>query len=73
MKKKAIIFLADGMADDPLEELGGKTPLEYAHTPGMDSIAQRGCSGTFRTLPDGLPTSSDVANMSVMGYYPEEN
>ena len=73
MKKKAIIFLADGMADDPLEELGGKTPLEYAHTPGMDSIAARGCSGTFRTLPDGLPTSSDVANMSVMGYYPEQN
>ena len=73
MKRKAIIFLADGMADDPLAELGGKTPLEYAHTPGMDSIAARGCSGTFRTLPDGLPTSSDVANMSVMGYYPEQN
>ena len=73
MKHKAIIFLADGMADDPLAELGGKTPLEYAHTPGMDTIARRGCSGTFRTLPEGLPTSSDVANMSVMGYYPEKN
>ena len=72
MKHKAIIFLADGMADDPLAELGNKTPLEYANTPGMDSIAARGCSGTFRTLPDGLPTSSDVANMSVLGFYPEK-
>ena len=50
MKHKAIIFLADGMADDPLAELGNKTPLEYANTPGMDSIAARGCSGTFRQL-----------------------
>ena len=73
MKHKAIIFLADGMADDPLTELGGKTPLEYANTPGMDSIARNGCSGTFKTLPEGLPTSSDVANMSVLGYYPERN
>ena len=73
MKQKAIIFLPDGMADEPLEELGGKTPLEYAHTPGMDSIAKRGASGTFLTLPEGLPTSSDVANMSVLGFLPEEN
>ena len=73
MKQKAIIFLADGMADDPLMELGGKTPLEYANTPAMDSIAKRGASGTFLTLPDGLPTSSDVANMSVLGFEPEYN
>ena len=73
MKTKAIIFLPDGMADLPLEELGGKTPLEYAHTPGMDSIAARGASGTFLTLPQGLPTSSDVANMSVLGFLPEKN
>lgn len=73
MKTKAVIFLPDGMADLPLEELGGKTPLEYAHTPGMDSIAARGASGTFLTLPEGLPTSSDVANMSVLGFLPEEN
>lgn len=65
---KAIIFLADGMADEPLNELGGKTPLEYANTPYMDSIAKAGASGTFLTLPDGFPTSSDVANMSVLGY-----
>ena len=73
MKHKAIIFLADGMADDPIESLGGKTPLEYANTPGMDKIARLGCSGTFKTLPPGLPTSSDVANMSVMGFCPEKN
>ena len=73
MKQKAIIFLADGMADDPLAELGGKTPLEFAETPAMDAIAASGSSGTFLTLPEGLPTSSDVANMSVLGLRPELN
>lgn len=70
---KSIIFLADGMADEPLDELGGRTPLEYAKTPAMDRIARLGCSGTFLTLPEGLPTSSDVANMSVLGFFPERN
>ena len=73
MNRKAIIFLADGMADEPLPELGGKTPLEAANTPAMDSIAREGVNGTFLTLPEGLPTSSDVANMSVLGFYPERN
>ena len=75
MKKfqKAIIFLPDGMADDPLPELNHLTPLEYARTPAMDSIAAAGQSGTFLTLPSGLPTSSDVANMSVLGFQPELN
>ncbi len=67
---KTILFLADGMADEPLPELGGKTPVEYAHTPHMDKIAQEGACGTFLTLPEGYPTSSDVANMSVLGYDP---
>ncbi len=71
--QKAIIFLPDGMADDPLQELNGLTPLEYAHTPAMDSIAAAGVNGSFRTLPPGLPTSSDVANMSVLGFQPENN
>lgn len=71
--QKAIIFLPDGMADDRLPELNGKSPLEFAHTPGMDSIAANGINGTFLTLPDGLPTSSDVANMSVLGFQPELN
>lgn len=73
MNQKAIIFLADGMADDPIPELGNKTPLEFAKTPAMDKIAREGASGTFLTLPDGLPTSSDVANMSVLGFFPEKN
>lgn len=65
---KAIVFLADGMADEPLPELGGKTPLEALDTPFLDSIAAQGASGTFLTLPEGFPTSSDAANMSVLGY-----
>ncbi|MFA6292312.1 MAG: cofactor-independent phosphoglycerate mutase [Victivallales bacterium] len=65
---KSIIFLADGMADEPLDELEGRTPLEAVETPFMDSIAAKGASGTFLTLPAGFPTSSDVANMSVLGY-----
>jgi len=64
---KTIIFLGDGMADEPVPELGGKTPLQYASTPAMDSIAREGCSGTLLTLPPGFPTSSEVANMSVLG------
>ena len=64
---KTVLFLGDGMADEPIESLGGKTPLEAAKPPWMDKIAKDGRSGTFLTLPDGFPTSSDVANMSVMG------
>lgn len=67
-QNKTVIFLADGMADEPLKELGNKTPVEAVPTPYMDSIAQKGASGTFLTLPEGFPTSSDAANMSVMGY-----
>lgn len=66
-KRKTIIILGDGMADEPIDALGGKTPLQVAHTPGMDSIAREGRSGTLLTLPQGYPTSSDVANMSVLG------
>jgi 2,3-bisphosphoglycerate-independent phosphoglycerate mutase len=66
--QKTILILTDGMSDEPLPELDGKTPLEHAVTPHMDAIAAAGASGTFRSLPDGFPTSSDVANMSVMGY-----
>jgi len=66
-KRKAIIIIGDGMADEPLDELGGLTPLEHAATPAMDSIARDGCSGTLLTLPEGAPTSSDVANMSILG------
>ncbi len=64
---KTVIFLGDGMADEPLEALGNRTPIEAAHTPGMDRIAREGRSGTLYTLPDGFPTSSEVANMTVLG------
>ncbi len=64
---RTILFLGDGMADEPLQELNHLTPLQAAATPAMDKIAQMGRSGTLLTLPDGFPTSSDVANMSVLG------
>lgn len=62
-----VLFLGDGMADEPMGELGGRTPLEAASVPNMDWIARHGRSGTLLTLPEGFPTSSDVANMSVLG------
>jgi 2,3-bisphosphoglycerate-independent phosphoglycerate mutase len=58
------------MADYPLEELGGKTPLEYAHTPHMDTIAKDGTLGLIDTIPAGLSPGSDVAIMSLLGYDP---
>ena len=73
MNRKAIIFLPDGMADNPLPEFQNRTPLEIARTPGMDKIASLGINGNFLTLPENLPTSSDVANMSVLGFQPELN
>jgi 2,3-bisphosphoglycerate-independent phosphoglycerate mutase len=69
---KYIILLGDGMADYPLKELGGKTPLEYAHTPYMDRIAKEGTLGLIDTIPAGLTPGSDVAIMSVLGYDPKE-
>jgi 2,3-bisphosphoglycerate-independent phosphoglycerate mutase len=65
---KAVIFLADGMADERLPELNNQTPLEAVNTPFMDAIAAKGACGSFLTLPEGYPTSSDAANMSVLGY-----
>ena len=64
---KTIIFLGDGMADEPVPALGGRTPLQAARKPAMDSIARDGVCGTLLTLPVGYPTSSEVANMSVLG------
>lgn len=58
------------MADEPRPELGGKTPLQYARTPHMDLVAAAGEIGLVRTVPDGYPPGSDVANLSVMGYDP---
>ena len=67
---KYVIVLADGMADEPLQQLGGKTPMEYAHTPNMDILAKCGAVGMVKTVPDGMKPGSDVANLSVMGYDP---
>jgi len=69
---KYIVVLGDGMADEPLEELGGKTPLEYAKTPNMDGMARDGACGMLRTIPDGFEAGSDIANMAVLGYAPEK-
>lgn len=58
------------MPDEPIEQLGGKTPLEHAHTPAMDFMARRGRLGMAQTIPEGYPPGSDVANLSVFGYDP---
>ena len=58
------------MADEPLAELGGKTPLEYAEIPNMDRIARDGRCGMLRTVPDGFEPGSDIANLSILGYDP---
>ena len=68
-KTKYVVLVGDGMADYPLQELGGKTPLQAAQTPNMDRIAA--CRvGLVRTIPDGMEPGSDVANLSLLGYDP---
>lgn len=70
---KYIVILGDGMADEPLEALGGKTPLEVAETPVMDLLASQGELGLAKTVPDSMKPGSDVANLAVMGYDPQAN
>ena len=70
---KYIVVLGDGMADEPLEALGGKTPLEYAQTPCMDSLASMGHMGLVQNVPSGMAPGSDVANLSVLGYDPQRS
>jgi len=67
---KYAVLIGDGMADYPIEKLGGKTILQAARTPAMDYIAAHGNTGLAKTIPDGLPAGSDVANMSILGYDP---
>lgn len=67
---KHIIIVGDGMADEPLDELGGKTPLQVAHTPFMDMLAKKGITGMIKTIPDGFHPGSEVANMMILGYDP---
>jgi len=67
---KYAIIIPDGAADNPLPELGGKTPLEAAHTPNMDRVALEGRQGLVRTIPEGFESGSDVATMCLLGYDP---
>lgn len=67
---KYLVMLCDGMADFPVESLGGKTPLEAAITPVMDMLAETADVGLVKTVADGMKPGSDVANLSVLGYDP---
>ena len=70
---KYIVILGDGLADEPFEALGGRTPLECANTPVMDELASRGEMGLAKTVPDSMKPGSDVANLAVLGYDPAAN
>lgn len=69
---KYIVILGDGMADEPIEALGGKTPLETAKTPAMDGLAGKSELGMAYTVPKGMSPGSDTANLSVLGYDPKK-
>ena len=69
---KYILMLGDGMADEPIESLGEKTPLEAAVTPVMDAYAAAGEIGMVATIPEGMSPGSDTANLSVIGYDPKQ-
>lgn len=69
---KYVVILGDGMADWPLDELQGETPLFRARTPVMDALAKVSEIGTVSTIPDGMAPGSDTANLSVMGYDPKK-
>ena len=68
---KYIVIIGDGMADRPIVELDGRTPLQAAFTPNMDRLAATGTLGSVRTIPPGFSPGSDVANLSILGYSPE--
>ena len=65
---KHIVILGDGMADLPVDRLGGKTLLQYAHKPMMDQLAKEGRCGRLVTVPEGFPPGSEVANTAILGY-----
>ena len=69
---KYCIIIPDGAADEPVKELGGKTPIEAASTPNMDAIAIEGRQGIVRTIPEGFESGSDVAIMTLLGYAPKQ-
>ena len=65
---KYIIILGDGMADEPIDMLGGKTPLQAANKPSIDKLAAMGVSGMFSSVPEGFAPGSEIANLTVLGY-----
>ena len=67
---KYLLFIGDGMADNSVDFLGGKTPLQYANTPTIDSLAAKGTLGSVKNCPDGLPAGSDTAILSIFGCNP---
>ena len=69
---KYAVVLGDGMADEPIGQLGGKTPLAYANTPMMDQLSETGEVGLAKTIPAGMKPGSDTANLAVLGYDPEK-
>jgi len=69
---KYILLVGDGMADYPLAELGGKTPLQVANAQNLDYLAKNGLVGLLKTIPEGMSPGSDVANLSVLGYDPKK-
>ncbi|MCD7824444.1 MAG: cofactor-independent phosphoglycerate mutase [Clostridiaceae bacterium] len=69
---KYLVVLGDGMADEPIEEIGGKTPLSYAKTPAMDALAPKSEIGLVHTIPEGMNPGSDTANLAVLGYDPKK-
>jgi 2,3-bisphosphoglycerate-independent phosphoglycerate mutase len=68
---KYIVIIGDGMADRPLPELSGKTPLQKAFKPNMDRLAREGIIGKIRTVPHGFHPGSDIANLNILGYDPQ--
>ena len=70
LSRKYIVLIGDGMADYPVAELGGKTPLQTARTPNLDRLARQGTLGRVNTIPPGFSPGSDVANLTVFGYDP---
>lgn len=69
---KYVVVLGDGMADEPIEQLGGKTPIEYADTPNLDRLSKLSEVGLVHTIPEGMKPGSDTANLSVLGYDPKK-
>ena len=68
---KYILVIGDGMADDPVDELGGKTPLEMANKPYIDALAAKGVLGAAKNCPEGYPVGSETAIMSLFGCSPK--